>query len=526
MPAETRSSRHRLLFRLIIAILLIGPAFSGLRAQDDSAWPILTPKPGPEAKINGPKVYGARPGHYFLYRIPCTGERPLRFSVDGLPPSLHLDNKSGIISGTAPAQRGDYAMTLHALNRHGKSARPFKLVVGDLLALTPPMGWNDWYSYYTRVTEQVIREAAEAMVTSGMADFGYQYVDIDDCWMRKPGSADPALGGQQRSSTGAILPNGHFPYMPALTAYIHARGLKAGIYTGPGPLTCGHYTASYQHEQADAQQIADWGFDFLKYDLCSYHQLFPAGTLEDDQRPYRLMGGILFKLDRDVVFNLCQYGRNGVWNWGAEVNGNEWRTTGDVGAMKGAALPGFYGAGFSNAEHSAAAGPGHWNDPDYILIGYVGNAFHAEDPPALTSLTPDEQYSYMSMWSLETAPLFYSGVMTRLDAFALNILCNSEVIDIDQDVLGRQARIVRHTDGEFVLAKPLEDGSLAVGVFNLAATPAKITVSWNDLGLHGNYHVRDVWRQKAMGDSAEEFSPEVNPHGVALVRLTPAGKRP
>ena len=504
------------------ALIFAGWASPKLLAQDDSSWPILTPKPGPAAKINGPKVHGARPGHFFLYRIPCTGDRPIRFSADGLPPSLHLDKKTGIITGTVPEQRGDYAMTLHAANRKGNSSRPFKLVVGDLLALTPPMGWNDWYSFYSRITDKDIREAADAMIASGMADFGYQYVDIDDCWMRRPGSDDPALGGEQRSATGAILPNDHFPDMKALTAYIHARGLKAGLYTGPGPLTCGRYTASYQHEQVDAEQFADWGFDFLKYDLCSYTRLFPERTLENDQRPYRLMGGILAKLNRDVVFNLCQYGRSAVWNWAADVNGNLWRTTGDVGGMKPTQLPGFYEAGFSNAEHSANAGPGHWNDPDYILIGTVGNAFRAQDPPKLTTLTPDEQYSYMSMWSLMAAPLFYSGVMPRLDAFALNILCNSEVIDIDQDVLGKQAAIVRHTDHDFVLAKSLEDGALVVGLFNLDTAPAKLTVSWTQLGLQGRYHVRDVWRQKDVTDAEGELSTEVGPHGVAFVRLARA----
>ncbi len=241
------------------ALIFAGWASPKLLAQDESSWPILTPKPGPAAKINGPKVHGARPGHFFLYRIPCTGDRPIRFSVDGLPPSLHLDKKTGIITGTVPEQRGDYAMTLHAANRKGNSSRPFKLVVGDLLALTPPMGWNDWYSFYSRITDKDIREAADAMIASGMADFGYQYVDIDDCWMRRPGSDDPALGGEQRSATGAILPNDHFPDMKALTAYIHARGLKAGLYTGPGPLTCGRYTASYQHEQVDAATICRLG---------------------------------------------------------------------------------------------------------------------------------------------------------------------------------------------------------------------------------------------------------------------------
>jgi len=360
------------------------------------------------------------------------------------------------------------------------------------------------------------------MITSGMADFGYQYVDIDDCWMKKPGSEDPLLGGTQRGPAGAILPNGRFPDVNGLTAYIHERGLKAGIYTGPGPLTCGRFTASYGHEQVDAQQFADWGFDFLKYDLCSYGRAFPAKTLEDHQRPYRLMGGILSKLNRDVVFNLCQYGQGDVWNWAADVGGNLWRTTGDLGAVKGHQLPGFYKIGFANAEHFAAAGPGHWNDPDYILIGYVGNAFHDQDPPKLTPLTPDEQYSYMSMWSLMAAPLFYSGVMSHLDAFTLNVLCNSEVIDIDQDVLGKQAGIVRHTANEFVLAKPLEDGTLAVGLFNLTEKKEKLAVKWAELGLKGRLRVHDVWRQKDIRDAAEEFTTEVGPHGVTLIHLIPA----
>ena len=506
----------------VIALVLIASATPGLARADEVPGPILTPKPGPAAKLNGPKVYGARPGHFFIYRIPCTGVRPIRFSAEGLPASLRLNKSTGIISGTAPERPGDYPITLHASNKKGKSVRPFKLVVGDTLALTPPMGWNDWYTYYNRITDKVIRAAADAMIASGMADFGYQYVDIDDCWMRKPNSEDPALGGTQRSATGAILPNDRFPDMNGLTAYIHERGLKAGIYTGPGPLTCGRFTASYGHEQADAQQFADWGFDFLKYDLCSYRRVFQLKTVEDDQKPYKLMGGILANLNRDIVFNLCQYGRADVWNWGAEVHGNLWRTTGDLGAVRGAQLPGFYKIAFTNAEHFANAGPGHWNDPDYILIGYVGNAFHDADPPKRSALTPDEQYSYMSMWSLMASPLFYSGVMTQLDAFTLNVLCNSEVIDIDQDVLGKQAVIVRHTANDFVLSKPLEDGTLAVGLFNLADTKDKLTVEWEELGLKGRYRVRDVWQQKDLGNAEDEFSADVNPHGVVYVHLAHA----
>jgi alpha-galactosidase len=400
-------------------------------------------------------------------------------------------------------------------------SRSFKIVVGDTLALSPPMGWNDWYTHYDRVTDELIRQAADAMVSSGMADFGYQYVNIDDCWMTKPGSKDPALGGEPRDSAGAIRPNGRFPNMRALTDYIHSKGLKAGLYTSPGPRTCADFTGSYQHEETDARKFAEWGFDFLKYDWCSYERVAGGKTLEDYQKPYKLMGGILKGLDRDIVFNLCQYGMSGVWKWGGEVGGHCWRTTGDVGLEKPSNLPGFYIVGFKNALHAEDAGPGRWNDPDYLLIGSVGNAFRIEEAPKPTALTADEQYSYMSMWALMAAPLFFSGDMNPkyLDDFTLNVLCNAEVIAVDQDPLGEQARIVRHTDEEFVLAKPMEDGSLAVGLFNLTNSPRPITVTWQELSLEGEWRVRDIWRQKDIAIATRQYSATVNRHGVSLVRL-------
>ena len=503
-----------------VALLLAVLSAPALSPADD-ARPILTPKPPAAAKINGPTVYGARPGHPFLYRIPCTGVRPVRFAAQGLPASLHLDPDTGIITGSTPDKPGVYAVTLRAANSKGNASRPFRIVVGETLALTPPMGWNDWYTYYDHVTGKIVRQAADAMISSGMADFGYQYVNVDDCWMMKPGSKDPELGGEPRDPQGAIRPNGRFPDMPALAAYLHAKGLKAGLYSSPGPLTCGGFTGSYQHEEIDARTFAAWGFDFLKYDWCSYGNIAPQKpTLADYRKPYDLMGGILKKLDRDVVLNLCQYGMGDVWTWGADTGGNSWRTTGDLGAIVGSRLPGFYTVAMANANLSSNAGPGHWNDPDYLLIGTIGNAFNGDEPPALTTLTPDEQYSYMSMWSLMAAPLFFAGDMANLDNFTLGILCNSEVIDVDQDALGWQGRVVRRSADEFILEKPLEDGSVALGLFNLDDSSRKITVSLTDLGLNGNWKARDLWRQKEIGAVPGEFSAEVPRHGVIMVRLS------
>jgi alpha-galactosidase len=360
------------------------------------------------------------------------------------------------------------------------------------------------------------------MISSGMADFGYQYVNIDDAWAMKPGSNVPELSGEPRDPQGAIRPNGRFPDMKALADYIHAKGLKAGLYTSPGPLTCANFTGSYQHEEIDARTFAAWGFDFLKYDWCSYGSVAPQKlTLDDHRKPFELMGEILKKLDRDIVFNLCQYGMSNVWTWGADAGGNSWRTTGDLGMEKGSRLPGFFSVGFTNARYSSYAGPGHWNDPDYLLIGAVGNAFHYDQPPTPTSLTPEEQYSYMSMWVLMAAPLFFGGDMASLDDFTLGILCNSEVIDIDQDALGWQARVSRQTADEFILEKPLEDGAVAVGLFNLSETARKMTTSLTELGLSGSQSVRDLWRQTETGKVSHEFSAEIPRHGVTLVRFSP-----
>ena len=491
------------------------------RPQVDEEPYFLTPEPGPEPQINGPRLYGCRPGRPFIYRIPCTGDRPMEFSADNLPESMKLDAKKGIITGNAPQERGEYRVTLMAGNDRGHDRREFKLVVGDTLALTPPMGWNHWYTWYNKITAEHIRKAADAMVETGMADYGYQYVNIDDCWMMKPGADDPAIGGEPRDEDGDIRSNKHFPDMAKLADYVHDKGLKIGLYTSPGPKTCQRYEGTYQHEQQDAEQFAEWGFDFLKYDWCTYGQVATGEGRERLQKPYRKMGDILKELDRDIVYNLCQYGMGDVWEWGADVGGNCWRTTGDLGLHGGGRLPGFFHIGMANAQHWKHGEPGHWNDPDYILIGYVGNPRRKDQPPQMTDLTPSEQYSYMSMWSLMAAPLVYSGDITRVDDFTRNVLCNSEVIEVNQDPLGKQARPVVRTDDTLILAKPMSDGSLAVGLFNLMEVRRQITVSWEQLGLEGAQRVRDVWRHKDLGDFEEKYTATVRRHGVVMVRMWP-----
>ena len=510
--SETADVPH--LPRLIVWFL-----FSiGIALQAAEELPSLTPKPRPAPHLNTPALYGARPGHPFLYRIPCTGKRPMNFSADSLPPGLTLDRTTGIIRGHSPVQPGRYSILLRARNTYGSAKQKFTLIVGERIALTPPLGWNDWYTHYDHITDNLVRKAADVMVDSGMADFGYQYVNIDDCWMMKPGSSDPDLGGPPRTDRGVIRPNRRFPDMRALTDYIHAKGLRTGIYTSPGPRTCAGFEGSYEHEAADARQFADWGFDFLKYDWCSYGKVVRGTGRHYFESPYQIMGDILARLDRDIVFNLCQYGMGDVWTWGAAVGGQCWRTTSDLGLEKNSRLPGFYSIAFTNAVHAANAGPGGWNDPDYILIGAYG------DPRQMgrlqkTTLTPQEQYSYMSLWTMMAAPLFFSGDMSQLDNFTLNVLCNSEVIAVDQDAFGQQARIVRNTDQEYILERVLSDGSVAVGLFNLDLQNRPLSVDWSALGLSGTYKMRDLWRQRDLGLVNDRLEERVPGHGVFLFRL-------
>jgi alpha-galactosidase len=504
---------------LIASIAFTSAAIPCRYALAENQPELLTPKAPPAPRLHGPTIYGVRPGHPFLYRIPCTGVRPIHFVAKGLPRSLKLDESSGIISGKTPDTRREYEVTLQATNSMGKDTRPFKIVARDTIGLTPQMGWNDWYTHYEHISDSDIRKAADAMIASGMADYGYQFVDIDDAWQRKPNSTDEVIGKPVRDADGNILPNRRFPHMAGLVEYIHSLGLKAGIYTSPGPTTCGGAEGSYKHEEADARQYAKWGFDLLKYDMCSYENLMKKKSQAEYQEPYIQMGTILKSLDQDVVFNLCQYGKADVWKWGRQIGGNSWRTTDDVGVAPNSILPGFYFVGFANATLDSSAGPGGWNDPDYILIGTVGDANNIEQPAKPTDLTPDEQYSYMSMWSLMASPLFFSGDMTKLDAFTLNILCNSEVIDIDQDPLGKQGLIVHKSAQELILAKQLEDGSLAVGLFNLTEEPSSISVNWKDLARTGRQTVRDLWRQKDIGIYDNSFESRVQPHGVVMVRF-------
>ena len=514
-----------------VQITMLGDAQPALDVVPIEEPYILTPKPAATPRINGTKVFGVRSGSPFFFRIAATGDRPMEFGAEGLPKGLKLDRKTGQVFGKL-TKEGEYKVVLHACNALGKTQRDFKIVCGPTIGLTPTMGWNSWNCFASAVTAEDIKAAADAMVESGLINHGWTYINIDDFWQVHRNSNDPTLQGPKRDSKGRILPNPRFPDMKELTDYVHSKGLRIGIYSVPGPWTCGGCVGSFNYEMEDAEQYAEWGFDYLKYDWCSYNPAFEVyrgkkgfdpdtepniqyaggGDPVEGRFPFKLMYDALSKQKRDIVYSLCQYGMGDVWKWGAEAGGNSWRTTQDITDTWNS----MSGIGFRQNGLEQYAGPGHFNDPDMMVIGHVG---WGNTHP--TRLTPNEQYTHVSLWSLLASPLLIGCDMTKLDDFTLSLLTNDEVIEVNQDPLGRQASRISQNGQREVWAKDLEDGSKAVGLFNRGTREATVAVDWSELGLEGALVVRDLWRQKDLGTYSETFEAKVGRHGVVLVRIFP-----
>jgi len=460
---------------------------------------LLTPAETATPKINGAEVYGARPGNPFLYLIPATGQKPLTYKADGLPKGLTLDAKTGIISGML-TQKIIYPVTLTVSNSLGSATKRFVINVGDKIGLTPALGWNSWNAWGLSVDDAKVRASAKAMA-DGLAAHGWSYVNIDDGWE-----------AEKRLPSGEITTNSKFPSMKGLTDYVHSLGLKMGIYSSPGPTTCGGFLGSWQHEEQDAKTYGEWGMDYLKYDWCSYSEVTVKDPkLPDFKKPYEVIRGALNKVNRDIMLSFCQYGWGKVWEWGAATGGNSWRTTGDIVDTWSSMSE----IGFGQAEAAPFAQPGHFNDPDMLVVGKVGWG------PSLhnSRLTYDEQYTHISLWSLQAVPLLIGCDMSRLDKFTLNLLTNDEVLAIDQDELGKSARQAIKNENYQVWVKDMHDGSKAVGIFNMTDKYQTITVNKQAAGLTGYQRLRDVWQQHDLPASAGDLKTSIAPHGVLLVRM-------
>lgn len=393
------------------------------------------------------------------------------------------------------------------------------------LAPTPPMGWSTWNYFHHNISDAVVRAQADAMVASGMRDAGYVYINIDGGWEG------------YRDAQGVLHPNKDFPDMKALGDYIHSKGLKFGIYSGPGPGTCAGATASYGYEAQDAKMFASWGVDFLKYDLCTFREIMvrdsgadptlqvqtkltvgaaqfaevmsrqPAPVIQksDDlmKAAYEKMHQAIVASGRPMAFSMCQYGYDQVWDWGAKVGGDLWRTSEDVSDNYDSVTEN----GFREAGLARYAGPGHWNDPDILE---VGNG----------KMTADESRTNFSLWAILAAPLLAGNDLANMTPETKSILLNKDVIAVDQDPLGKEGDRAYETGPQQVWAKPLSGGDLAVALFNGIGSPTKMTLRLADVGWHGAAHARDLWAHKDLGAIAADYTVMVPGHGVVMLRLT------
>ena len=489
---------------------------------------ILTPRVSPQPRINGAGVFGVRPGHPILYTVAASGERPMKFEASGLPQGARFDGVTGRISGSVE-RPGTYRVQVRAQNAKGRATREVQLVVGDEIALTPIMGCNTYGGWGPNVSEVNIRSAAEAMVRLRLVDHGYCYINIDDGWQGKRGG-----------KYNAIQPNEKFGDMRALCDHLHSLGLKAGIYSTP-------WTSSYEgfiggssdnpegawtrpnpprsgigrfgrhtFEANDAKQWAEWGFDYCKYDW----------KIDEVSRARR-MGDALRATGRDIVFELSNDAPLALAKEFTSI-ANMTRTTNDIVDVwdrsqlddeKRKWALGVRDIWNAHKRWASFNRPGHWNMPCPLRVGVLGG--WDLKPLQPTRLTPDEQYTHISLWCLWSAPLIIGCPVERLDEFTLSLLTNDEVLALNQDSLGRQAHQV-DVDGGEVLIKELEGGDLAVGLFNPGPTESMVAVRWADLGLKGRRQVRDLWRQKDLGVQEDHFQVKVASHGVALLRISSA----
>jgi alpha-galactosidase len=365
------------------------------------------------------------------------------------------------------------------------------------VAATPPMGWNSWNHFARKIDDATVRAQADAMVSTGMKDAGYVYINIDDTWEG------------DRDAQGNIQSNSKFPDMKALADYVHSKGLKLGIYSSPGAKTCAGFEGSLNHEDQDAQTYANWGIDYLKYDLCSFRDVMKTAATPEAAHQmmvdaYAKMRDAIKKTGRPMVYSFCQYGDGAVWQWGPAAGANLWRTTGDINDHYARMET----IGFEQAGLSKYAGPGHWNDPDMLEVGNGG-------------MTADEYRMHMSLWSLLAAPLLSGNDLSTMSPETIAILTNRDVIAVDQDPAGKQGDRVWAEGPMEIWSKPMADGSQAVAMFNRQQGAMTFSVDFAKLGFTGKVKVRDVWAGKDLGTMSAPYTATLTAHSVILLRVWP-----
>ena len=363
------------------------------------------------------------------------------------------------------------------------------------LAPTPPMGWNSWNTFEVRISEQLIREMSEAIISSGMREAGYNYIVIDDGWE-----------AMERESLGRLIPDPErFPSgMKTLGDFLHAKGFKFGIHNCAGTRTCSGFPGGRGHEFDDARTYASWGVDYLKYDWCSH------GTANAEET-YKTMRDALYAAGRPVVFSLCEWGNNKPWLWAEDV-GHLWRTTGDVTDCYDCQA--VYSVGWKpilNVQVGLEkyAGPDHWNDPDMLEVGNPG-------------LSTAESRAQFSLWCMLAAPLMAGNDVRNMSESIRRILTNREVIALDQDPLGKQGYQFMTHPGKEIWVKECSNGEWGVCFLNNGESALKLRIQWSHLSfLKGDYQIRDLWLKKDLGKTTRDFTAEIAPHDVIVVKLNP-----
>lgn len=438
--------------------------------------------------FHGATAIGNYPNTDFIYTIPATGERPLQFVAQGLPKGLQLDEATGLIKGRT-GEAGDYKITVTATNKAGSATRDITIKVGDKLCLTPAMGWNSWNVFTRDIDEQMLMQMADAMVSTGMRDLGYQYINIDDFW-----HADV------RDSLGNPVADAKkFPHgMKYVSDYVHSKGLKLGIYSCAGNMTCGRRFGGYSYEEIDAKKYAEWGIDLLKYDYC-YAPWSQKAAIER----YTTMGNALKHSGRSIVFSVCEWGIRKPWKWAAQAGGSYWRSTPDIfDGWRGGNPFQMTVSTILNREVKIAqyAGPGHFNDPDMLTVGNYGKGKATSGGGVFKGMSDTEYQSHMSLWCLLAAPLLSSCDLRSMNEATTTILLNPELLDINQDELGLQAVQIYNIAGIRVFRKPLKDGSMAVGVLNMSKKKKEFTLNASLLGKADKYQWRDVLQHVNVGE--------------------------
>ncbi|MBQ9191216.1 MAG: alpha-galactosidase [Bacteroidaceae bacterium] len=463
---------------------------------------ILTPEAPATPRFNNAPLFGVRPGSPIIYRFPVSGEKPMRFSSDNLPDGLQLSENDGALSGRID-KPCELTFNVTAENAHGQASQQFTLKVGEhMIGPTPPMGWNSWNCWGLSVSQEKVMSSAQAMIDKGLADYGYGYINIDDGW-----EAD------ERNPDGTIEANQKFPSMKGMIDWLHERGLKFGIYSSPGATTCGRHLGSLGHEKQDAEVWNKWGVDYLKYDWCSYERVREKDNdwgFASCMRPYLLMQKFVREQPRDIFYSLGPLGGTQVYLWGLYCDGNSWRTAQDINDTWKSILDVGFRQQAGLAKYSSV---GHWNDPDMLVVGKVGWGDNLRE----TRLTPDEQYTHITLWTLLASNMLIGCDIAQMDEFTLNLLCNNEVNAVNQDILGQQAdRISKEGDIE-VWSRPLADGTIALGIFNIGDKEQTVDMRTLIPAKEPLKTIRDLWRQKDL--STSELNCTIPAHGCRYLKV-------